>query len=142
VTEDSELILVRKPRSGKGTIQRILVALVGPDNSTGYSLERLATDFGSSALVNKLIAQAEPSTERIQGIRNSTGASSLRSQKPSLGSVPPGVGVSGPKVHRASHLGGKRLDPIPRVGSKRLESGSRRVEIPTTTRRSPSNPKF
>lgn len=50
------LILVGKPRSGKGTIQRVLGALVGPDNSTGYSLERLATDFGPSALVNKAVA--------------------------------------------------------------------------------------
>lgn len=32
------LILVGKPRSGKGTIQRVLGALVGPDNSTGFSL--------------------------------------------------------------------------------------------------------
>jgi len=50
------LILVGKPRSGKGTIQRVLGALVGPDNSTGYSLERLATEFGPSALVNKAVA--------------------------------------------------------------------------------------
>ncbi len=50
------LILVGKPRSGKGTIQRILGALIGTDNSTGYSLERLATDFGPSALVNKAVA--------------------------------------------------------------------------------------
>ena len=50
------LILVGKPRSGKGTIQRILGALVGPDNSTGFSLERLATEFGPSALVNKAVA--------------------------------------------------------------------------------------
>jgi P4 family phage/plasmid primase-like protien len=50
------LILVGKPRSGKGTIQRVLGALVGPDNSTGFSLERLATEFGPSALVNKSVA--------------------------------------------------------------------------------------
>jgi len=50
------MILVGKPRSGKGTIQRILEALVGRDNSTGYSLERLATEFGPSALVNKSVA--------------------------------------------------------------------------------------
>jgi len=50
------LVLVGKPRSGKGTIQRILGALIGPDNSTGYSLERLATEFGPSALVNKAVA--------------------------------------------------------------------------------------
>ena len=50
------LILVGKPRSGKGTIQRVLGALIGPDNSTGYSLERLATEFGPSALVNKAVA--------------------------------------------------------------------------------------
>jgi len=50
------LILVGKPRSGKGTIQRVLGALVGPDNSTGFSLERLATEFGPSALVNKAVA--------------------------------------------------------------------------------------
>ncbi|MHB1425051.1 MAG: DUF5906 domain-containing protein [Gemmataceae bacterium] len=50
------LILVGKPRSGKGTIQRVLGALVGPDNSTGFSLERLATEFGPSALVSKAVA--------------------------------------------------------------------------------------
>jgi putative DNA primase/helicase len=50
------LILVGKPRSGKGTIQRVLGALVGTDNSTGFSLERLATEFGPSALVNKAVA--------------------------------------------------------------------------------------
>ena len=50
------LILVGKPRSGKGTIQRILGALAGPENSTGFSLERLATEFGPSALVNKAVA--------------------------------------------------------------------------------------
>jgi putative DNA primase/helicase len=50
------LVLVGKPRSGKGTIQRLLGALVGPDSSTGFSLERLATEFGPSALVNKAVA--------------------------------------------------------------------------------------
>ena len=50
------LILVGKPRSGKGTIQRILGALAGLENSTGFSLERLATEFGPSALVNKAVA--------------------------------------------------------------------------------------
>lgn len=50
------LILVGKPRSGKATIQRVLGALIGPDNSTGYSLERLATEFGPSALVNMAVA--------------------------------------------------------------------------------------
>jgi putative DNA primase/helicase len=50
------LVLVGKPRSGKGTIQRVLGALIGQDNSTGYSLERLATEFGPSALVNKAVA--------------------------------------------------------------------------------------
>lgn len=50
------LILVGKPRSGKGTIQRVLGALAGPENSTGFSLERLATEFGPSALVNKAVA--------------------------------------------------------------------------------------
>ena len=50
------MILVGKPRSGKGTIQRVLGAVVGSENSTGYSLERLATEFGPSALVNKSVA--------------------------------------------------------------------------------------
>ncbi len=50
------LVLVGKPRSGKGTIQKLLGALAGKDNSTGFSLERLATEFGPSALVNKGVA--------------------------------------------------------------------------------------
>lgn len=60
LTQDTSLqkllCLVGKPRSGKGTIQRILVALVGKDSATGFSLDRLVSEFGASALVGKTVA--------------------------------------------------------------------------------------
>ncbi len=50
------LMLVGKPRSGKGTIQRLIGELAGKDNSTGYNLDSLTTDFGMAGLVNKSVA--------------------------------------------------------------------------------------
>jgi P4 family phage/plasmid primase-like protien len=50
------LVLVGKPRSGKGTIQRVFKSLVGQENSTGFALEKLATEFGLSGLVDKSLA--------------------------------------------------------------------------------------
>jgi P4 family phage/plasmid primase-like protien len=50
------LFLVGKKRAGKGTIFRIVNALLGKENCTGFSLDRLTTEFGLSALLNKTVA--------------------------------------------------------------------------------------
>ena len=44
------------PRSGKGTITRILKQLLGNDNYVGPTLSSLAGDFGLQPLINKLVA--------------------------------------------------------------------------------------
>ena len=60
LTQDTSLqkalILIGKPRSGKGTIQRILTELVGKANSTGFSIDSLAKEFGLACLVDKTLA--------------------------------------------------------------------------------------
>ena len=72
------LLLVGKPRSGKSTIQRILNALVGKHNATGFSLDRFAESFGTSALLNKSVAlvgevelSSNPNRQRITEILKS-----------------------------------------------------------------------
>ena len=50
------MILQGVPRAGKGTIIRVLQALVGSQNSTGFNLWYLAERFGLSSLVGKLVA--------------------------------------------------------------------------------------
>jgi len=50
------LMLVGLPRSGKGTIGRILGALLGKANVAGPSASSLAGDFGLSGLIGKLAA--------------------------------------------------------------------------------------
>jgi putative DNA primase/helicase len=50
------LLMVGPKRSGKGTIGRVLRALVGPDNCCSPSLNSLTTNFGLWALVNKTVA--------------------------------------------------------------------------------------
>ena len=48
--------LVGPPRSGKGTIARVLRKLVGEDNVAGPTLSGLASPFGVSALVGRSLA--------------------------------------------------------------------------------------
>lgn len=50
------LMICGQPRSGKGTIQTMLSAVVGKPNQTGFSLTSLASDFGMHSLLNKLVA--------------------------------------------------------------------------------------
>jgi putative DNA primase/helicase len=50
------LLLVGPPRSGKGTIARVLTALVGKGNTAGPTLASLGTNFGLSPLLGKTLA--------------------------------------------------------------------------------------
>src|SRR5580704_6619142 len=50
------LLLIGPPRSGKGTIARVLTALVGGGNHVGPTLAGLGTNFGLSPLIGKSLA--------------------------------------------------------------------------------------
>jgi putative DNA primase/helicase len=50
------LLLVGPPRSGKGTIARVLTALVGRENAAGPTLASLGQNFGLSPLLGKPLA--------------------------------------------------------------------------------------
>jgi putative DNA primase/helicase len=50
------LLLVGPPRSGKGTIARVLTALVGKENTAGPTLASLGANFGLSPLLGKAVA--------------------------------------------------------------------------------------
>jgi putative DNA primase/helicase len=50
------LFVLGPPRSGKGTIGRIIRALLGPENCCGPSLASLATPFGLGSLLNSSLA--------------------------------------------------------------------------------------
>jgi putative DNA primase/helicase len=50
------LLMVGPTRSGKGTVARILTALVGAGNMAGPTLASLATNFGLSPLLGKSLA--------------------------------------------------------------------------------------
>lgn len=50
------LLLVGPKRSGKGTVARILTAILGPDAVAGPTLATLAQNFGLSGLLNKTLA--------------------------------------------------------------------------------------
>jgi putative DNA primase/helicase len=50
------LLLVGRPRSGKGTIARVLTALLGKANVAGPTLSSIGTNFGLSPLLGKPLA--------------------------------------------------------------------------------------
>lgn len=50
------LLMAGPPRSGKGTVARILTRMIGPENIAAPTLAGLATNFGPSALVGKQLA--------------------------------------------------------------------------------------
>lgn len=50
------LLLVGPPRSGKGTIGRVLELLVGEGNTTSPTLAQLGTNFGPAQLIGKPLA--------------------------------------------------------------------------------------
>lgn len=56
-TDLQKMLLITGPmRSGKGTIARILTALVGRDNMSGPTMSSLTTNFGLGDLVGKSLA--------------------------------------------------------------------------------------
>lgn len=59
------LLIVGPPRGGKGTIARILMALIGDGNHAGPTLAGLATNFGLSPLIGKPLAIVADA--RLQG---------------------------------------------------------------------------
>jgi putative DNA primase/helicase len=65
------LSIIGPRRSGKGTIARILTALIGPENVAGPTLTSLATNFGLSPLIGKplaIISDARMSTRTDQAV--------------------------------------------------------------------------
>ena len=64
-------LLVGPPRSGKGTIARVLTALLGPANVCGPTLSGIATNFGLWPLVHQqlaIVSDARLSTRTDQAI--------------------------------------------------------------------------
>jgi putative DNA primase/helicase len=55
-TQQKILLMVGPKRSGKGTIARILSALLGPDAVCSPTLSSLGTNFGAQPLLNKSLA--------------------------------------------------------------------------------------
>jgi putative DNA primase/helicase len=56
-TDLQKMLLITGPmRSGKGTIARILTALVGRDNMSGPTMSSLTTNFGLADLIGKSLA--------------------------------------------------------------------------------------
>jgi len=53
------LLLVGPTRSGKGTIARVLRALIGPENVAGPTLSSLGTNFGLWPLLGKTVAMIQ-----------------------------------------------------------------------------------
>jgi putative DNA primase/helicase len=49
-------LMIGPPRSGKGTIAKVLQELLGKDNYVGPTLSSLASDFGMSPLIGKSLA--------------------------------------------------------------------------------------
>jgi putative DNA primase/helicase len=64
------LLLVGPKRSGKGTVARVLSALVGPGNVAGPTLSGLATSFGLWPLIGKTLAVI--SDARLSGRTDAT----------------------------------------------------------------------
>jgi putative DNA primase/helicase len=50
------LALIGAPRSGKGTIQRVVQALLGPDSYCSPTMQSLGTDFGLQTFIGKRAA--------------------------------------------------------------------------------------
>jgi hypothetical protein len=50
------LMLIGPPRSGRGTIGRVIRSLVGLDNVTAPTLSGMATNFGLAPLIGKTVA--------------------------------------------------------------------------------------
>jgi len=59
------LMMIGPPRSGKGTIARVLGSMVGRENIIGPTLQQFNTSFGMSAFICKLVAVIADA--RLQG---------------------------------------------------------------------------
>ncbi len=66
-------LIVGPPRSGKGTLIRVLTKLVGEHNTVAPSLNSLSSDFGMQGLIGKLMATV--SDVRISNKANATAIS-------------------------------------------------------------------
>ena len=55
-THQKAILIVGPKRSGKGTIARVLTALLGPENVTGPTLDGLSRNFGLAPLIGKPLA--------------------------------------------------------------------------------------
>jgi len=55
-SQEKMLLLIGPPRSGKGTIQKVLTALVGRSNVCAPSVKALGTGFGLQPLIGKTVA--------------------------------------------------------------------------------------
>lgn len=62
------LSLFGAPRSGKGTVLRVLVALVGAENRATVTLSQLASTFGRESLVARTMAQITDANWNIRDI--------------------------------------------------------------------------
>lgn len=72
LTQDTKyqkiLFIIGPPRSGKGTIGRVIEALLGTSNIAGPTLSSLSTDFGLQPLLNKkLIIISDVRLEKLRG---------------------------------------------------------------------------
>ena len=63
------LMLLGRTRSGKGTVDKVLAALVGPANHTGLAGSDLAADFGLEQLVTKTVATFSDDRMSMNGKR-------------------------------------------------------------------------
>ncbi len=55
-SQQKMLFMIGPPRSGKGTITRVLTALIGDENSAGPTLGLLGSPFGVATLIGKSVA--------------------------------------------------------------------------------------
>jgi putative DNA primase/helicase len=55
-SQQKAFLIVGPPRSGKGTIAKVLKRLVGTDNAVNPTLTSLSTNFGIAPLIGKRIA--------------------------------------------------------------------------------------
>lgn len=70
-SQQKMFFLVGPPRSGKGTIARVLTALIGKENVAGPTLSSLQSNFGLAPLIGKqvaIISDARLSGKADQGI--------------------------------------------------------------------------
>lgn len=56
MAQEKMLLMIGPPRSGKGTIQKVLTALVGRSNVCAPSVKSLGTGFGLQPLIGKTVA--------------------------------------------------------------------------------------